>query len=435
MRVACIWLRSEYPIQKLAEVCLRLSPQLSVRGDEALFIEIGKCHRLYSESGFLARLQVILRKLQIQAYVAVDDTIAKALVRAKYNTSYLSSLPLEALSDLADPFNKDLVLRKYIQKMIVSFKDLGVNNLGEFHRIPIRELIARFGAAAAICAERLRSSDATPWPLWKPEDVITEKSQFPYFEFYGELEPILFELKRHLDSIFVRLWGRQRKLQALQVYLFCEKTSRTPFPERKFHFDFFIPQSSTKACLAIIQEKLTREFQKHPLRTPLEAIESKVLVHVPGEMGQKSLLHNREEQEEKLAGLLGHLMEAHGKDNIYQAELTEDRRPEKSWKKVRYSQLDKENQSEKNSILHKIPLRPSCLIHPEPVHIADDCLYIRNKAYRISEWLEDIERISGDWVDGASYDRTYLIAVLENGPKVSIYQTPDKGFFLHGYFA
>lgn len=53
MRVACLWFLKSVPTSKLAELFLRLSPQIAIRGERALFIEIGKSMSLYSESSLL----------------------------------------------------------------------------------------------------------------------------------------------------------------------------------------------------------------------------------------------------------------------------------------------------------------------------------------------------------------------------------------------
>ena len=115
MRVACLWFQKtslSIPIARVAEHCLRFSPQICVRAEEAVFIEIGKCRKLFSEPGFLMRAQVVLRRLSLNASIAIGSDIAEALVLAKYGVSKMDLLPLEALLDLADPFAVDPVLQK-----------------------------------------------------------------------------------------------------------------------------------------------------------------------------------------------------------------------------------------------------------------------------------------------------------------------------------
>ena len=430
MTVACLYFNSAAPLQKIAEALLRLSPQICF-SNSALFIEIGKCHRLYSSQGFLLRVQVILKRFNCSAKIALGKDISDALVKAKYSVQTTQELPLSALTDYADPFGTDLILQKNVQKMISAFTHLGIKNLSQFMQIPLSELVNRFGAISVLCMQKLRHEVIEPWPFWKPEDVIFEKSEFPYFEFYGELEPILFKLKEQLDRIFQRLWARNLRLQRLHVRVFCETNSQNQTPYRHFEFEFTTPQSTVKSTLTIIKERLTKDFEKNPIKTAVEALETKVLLTVPGVVGQKNLLHNFEEQLEQFHALISQLAEAHGAEHVFQAELTEDRRPEKSWKKKKTVGLPS---LQYVAVEDKTPLRPTHLVRPEKIEVTAGYVHIRKRKFRILSWSNFAERISGDWLEQNSYDRSYYQIELEKAPTISVYTTVEKHFYLHGYF-
>lgn len=437
MKVACLWFPQQVPMLKLAENCLRLSPQICFRQDQALFIEYGKCKKLYSEESFLARLQVILRRMKLSPQIALGKDIPDSLVLAKYKVHDLDVLPVLSLLDFVDPFNCDPVGRKYVQKMISHFLDLGVSNIGQFRKIPTSELVPRFGPISVLCQQRVKGENILSWPTWKPADVISEKSNFPYFEFYGELEPILFELKKQLDQIFQRLWSRGLKAQTIRIRIFCERNSFNPEAFRNFEFDFLFPQSQTKGALNVIKERLSQQFQKKPIVTPIEALETTVTQTVVGLLGQKNLLHNREEVSEQLASLLSQLSESHGKENIFQAEIVEDRRPEKSWKKS--LKIDFDNPIAGPHLEGRIPLRPTHLLRPEKIEVTAGFVHIRKKPFKIVRWAESVERISGGWNESSStktntYDRNYYQVELESGTLVTIFETPKQQFYLHGYF-
>lgn len=433
MKVACLWFTKPAPTQKVAELCLRFSPQICVRENEAVFVEIGKCKNLYSEAGFAARVQVILRRLNIEATVAFGQDITEALVRARYRIENIDHLPLAALLDFTDPFAKDPVAGKYVQKMISGFNELGIINIAGFKKIPLADLISRFGAIAILCRQRVTFEVPISWTYWRPAEVVCEKTEFPYFEFYGELEPLLFELKKQLDVIFQRLWARSLKAQTMQVKVFCETNSRNPKPHRQFDFDFLFPQSNTKGALKIIKERLTRDFEKKAVTSPIEALETRVSNTVPGTIGQRNLLHRHEEIDEQQQALLGQLSEIHGKENIFFAELIEDRRPEKSWKKTEKAA------ARPSDFTARVPLRPTHLLKPEQIEVTTGFVHIRRQAYPILNWSQNVERISGGWQEQAtdlnnSYDRNYYVIELENGSSISIFQAPDQKFYLHGYF-
>jgi hypothetical protein len=46
MRVACVLFSSPTEVEKVAEYFLRFSPQIAIKKDEALFIEVGKCQKI-----------------------------------------------------------------------------------------------------------------------------------------------------------------------------------------------------------------------------------------------------------------------------------------------------------------------------------------------------------------------------------------------------
>ncbi len=431
MKVACLYFKTTVPLSSLAEVFLKLSPQICL-GRSALFIEIGKCHRLYSEQGFQARCQVILKRLNLSASISIAIDIAEAFVKAKYQCADVDSLPLSSLIDFADPFEKDEKLRKKVSDMVLSFQHLGVKSIRQFRNIPLSELVSRFGAISILCMQRLRKEVEIPWPSWKPAEIIFEKNDFPYFEFYGELEPVIFKLKEQLDRLFQRLWGRSLCIQKLQVRIFFETNSLHPSRLRHFEFDFISPQSQTKATLNIIKERLSKDFEKNPVQTPIESLETQVLVTTTSQSKQKNLLHNHEEQKEQLNAILAQLTEAHGPGHIFFAELTQDRRPEKSWKKT--AQINLASKISQSELSDRIPLRPTQLINPPlKVQIMDGCIYIQRKKFKIKHWPQFSERISGNWF-ADFYDRQYFHLELEKAPDVSVFRSQDSFFYLHGYF-
>lgn len=438
MNVACLWFEATAPTEQIAELCLRFSPQIALRRDRAVFIEIGKCHRLYSRAGFLARLRVVLRRLGLTGRVGFGFEVTDALLRARYRTDDTGRLPLTALHLLADPFDRDPVLQPYIEKMISAFGDLGVATLAQFQALPPGGLAARFGPAALLCRQRCRAETPLSWPYWAPAEVISEKTEFGCFEQHSNLEPLLFELKKQLDLIFPRLYARGRRLQKLRVRIFCEVNSVNPEPFREFTFDFLFPQGATRGALAIVKERLYRDFQEKPVRTPLEGIECLVLETVPGHAAQRHLLHRHDEIAEQRAALLAQLTEAHGPGKIFQAELVEDRRAECSWRPVSTRPRPLRSNLE-------LPLRPTHLAEPEPLPVqrseAGSRVYLHGHWHRLTarSHRHEAELISGGWQEDPadlenSYHRRYHRFELADGTRLWVYQDAEGDYFLHGYF-
>ncbi|MBK9322853.1 MAG: hypothetical protein IPM97_07915 [Bdellovibrionaceae bacterium] len=439
MRVACLWFDQPIPTNKIAELFLRFSPQICTRTDRAIFVEIGKCKSLYSEDSFIARATIMLRKRNLSTKIGVGNDLLEALTLAIFNRHSMADLPLQALLELADPFDRDLALRKSVQNLITSFQDLGIKNLGQFKRLPVQELISRFGVIGRHCHSRANQKDQIVWPPWAPEEIIEEKKEFPYFEFYGELDPILFELKNQLDTIFSRLFARRKKLMRLAVQIRCEKVSTNPDPIRNFNFDFFTPQSSVKGALRIIKERLSRDFEKRPVLSPIEAIQTVVLKTIFHDSSQKNIFNADEERQEQIHSIHNQLVEMLGKDNIFQAELTEDRRPERSWRK----KIDSPHESALTTpdITEFIPERATYLCrHPIKIEVTAGFIHIRRRRYRILNWDNNVEKISGGWFEKPvpetkdTFDRNYYHVEIEGHQKISVFETPNREFYLHGYY-
>lgn len=441
MRVACVYFEKYTDTSKIAEHFLRFSPQICIKKDEAIFIEIGKSKRLFKEESFLARAQVILRRLKLKARITLGCDITDTLTFAKYHKSSVNDLPLEALVDFADPFERDEVVRKQVLKMIESFTHLGVKTIADFKKISVSDLISRYGIIGRHCYQRVQMNEFLGWPLWKPEDKIFEIKQFPYFEFYGELDPIIFELKSQLDLIFARLRAREKSLTRLKVVVQCEKGSQEPNPIKNFEFEFFTPQTATKGTLRIIKERMMRYFEKEPIKSPIEQIESHVLSTLTFTGGQRNVFNNDEEKKEGLNTLHNYLAELRGKKSLFQAKLLQDSRPEKSFEKLFGTSHAVVDKSEEAFIAQNIKDRPTYILpRPVKIEVTAGFIFIKSKRYRILFWDNDVERISGGWYEKPdekftnTFDRNYSMVEIEGHQKLFIFETRDQQFFMHGYY-
>lgn len=438
MRVACILLNTKIPISRIAEHFLRFSPQICV-SKEALFVEIGRSKSLFDESIFVSKAKRLLKKLNIEAEVRIAKDITDSLAFARFRCDELKKLPLNSLHDFTDPFDRDPALRKSVQNLINSFQNLGIKNLDQFVQLPVSDLISRFGIVGRFCYQRVRGETLVNWPNWKPDEIIFERKEFSYFEFYGELEPILFELKSQLDLIFLRLFVRGKRAQKMEIEIKCEKISTHPNYIRKFNFNFFAPQGSTKGTLRIFKERLTKEFEKNPILSPVEAVQTTVIKSVHYEGGQKNIFSNEEEKTEQINSLHNQLIEILGIENVFQAELVEDRRPEKSW--VKRFDRPHEAQEKPVNVSDVIPERPTYLLKkPIRIEITAGFAHIRKKRYRILHWDNVVEKITGGWFEKPTeelknvFDRNYYHVEIEGHQRITVFETPNREYFLHGYY-
>lgn len=425
-RVACIWFSTPNDLTEFAEACLRFSPQICLRSNRALFIEIGKSKTLFNEETFLKRIQVMLKRFELRASGAVRSNLVDALLAARYGTDLLAQIPLEALTLVADPFDLYPDTAKSVRRMSKSLEQLGLSNLQDFFNLPSHELPSRFGAIGSLCRHHLERPRLT-WPKWAPREVIEESLELTYDEYCSTLEPLLFKAKVLLDRLFSRLKGRGIRLTRLYARFDLEKFSTVKKPVHEWDFDLMMPQGSTSGVLPILKERWDRDLQHTPLETPVLKLQFIVRETATGYEGQKNFFHERDDQTEKMNAAIGHLAEALGAESVFRAKLVEERIPELSWK--RSSRIEK---NEAVDLTDKIPLRPTRLLsNPQPIEVTQTQVQMRKRTFTIEHWSE-VERISCHWLDQLQLRKYYKLDIIE-GPSLWVYQDHEN-YYLHGYF-
>lgn len=429
MRVACILFHSQNEaIEKFAETCLRFSPQIAIRANDAVFIEIGKSRTLFSEHTFTLRCQALLAKFGLSASIAVASSPHDALVSARFKASNHSMIPLNAFIDYISPFKSDQELSKRLDKMITSLQSVGVKTIFEFLTVPKSDLPSRFGPIGLLIHDRIIDSTSVIFPRWFPTEPVKETIELSYGEYFGTIEPLLFICKQALDRIFSRLKGRVLRLSSLSVVLYQEKFSSLKNPRREFHFELMVPQGSTLAVIPILRERFERDFQRKPIESQILRVDFEVIDTTPGYEEQSNYLNQENEQREELNSIVAHLAETVGKENIFKASLLEERFPESSFKRV--SADSPITTIDLNGV---IPQRPSRLLkNPHPIQVTQNSVFIRKKPYKILNW-SSVERISGRWLDKEE-SRSYYRLSIEDAPAIWVFEDINKNFFMHGYF-
>jgi len=232
-RVACLYIfgnqggnqktqKSMAPnLTALAEACYRFTPQIAVRtpaeseSEYAIFLEIGACHRLYSEELLKMKLATLAKRFGWLSRVTLGDSAAEAFALAR-NPSYfyLQDLPLSTIVDYVTPFGADEDLERKLSKVIHTLQVLGLKNVGEFATIAPRTLSSRFGKEAVELSARIRKQLELPWPGFHPSLTIVEKAPVENSE---NLEALGFVLKGLVDRAIARLHGRCERASIIQV--------------------------------------------------------------------------------------------------------------------------------------------------------------------------------------------------------------------------
>jgi protein ImuB len=435
-RVACLYIfrnqkapESPTPnLTALAEACYRFTPQIAVRipteseSEYAIFLEIGACHRLYSEELFKMKLATLARRFGWLSRVTLGDSAAEAFALAR-NPSYfyLQDLPLSAIVDYVTPFGVDPDLEHKLSKVIHTLQLLGLKNVGEFATIAPRTLSSRFGKEAVELSARIRNQLEMPWPGFHPSLTIVEKASVENSE---NLEALGFVLKGLVDRAIARLHGRCERASIIQVDFDLVKWGRRKEQSqtREFKLELPIAQGSTKGLFPIIQEHLSMALQKEPLIAPVDSIHFQILESVPSRGSQRDFFTRKEEESEVWDALVARLSLKIGAGKVYTAVPVDRYLPEKAYTRSIKKLSDKEY------VGRAWPHRPTRVLkHPQPLPELP------------AGQLHGPERVSGEWWNShfEGFFRDYYRLKTELGEELWIFQnckSPTPAFYLQGYF-
>ncbi|MBI1822884.1 MAG: hypothetical protein HY200_01900 [Nitrospirae bacterium] len=419
MRVVVLLYSNPTPLSPIAEACHQWTPQISI-SHEAVFLEIGKCHRLYREESLLLRLQVLNKRFGIKPKIGVANDPPTALAMARFQVSQRKVLPIEAALDYFSPWKPTDVLNT----MIASLKKLGILKLEDFLSLPAKTLSSRFGKEAIETTRRIQEADQTLWPPFVPKETILEKMEMEPEERLTRLEPLLFLTKTIIDRAMIRLKGRDKKASLIQFTLEQEAYSKIKEPVRSYSIPLSVPQGRAAGLLTILKDRLEFEWIKNPLAAPLVSITFQILEAVPAQETERDFFHQKEEEKEAWGCLVSRLSEKLGKEKVFIASGIERYLPEKNW-------IKQENPSFKQPL--PFPSRPLRLFKsPLAITFSGKNLYAGQKRWEI-EAIEGPERLSGEWWL-ESFERDYFKVTSRSGEALWIYKTAGSQYYLHGIF-
>jgi protein ImuB len=449
MRVVCLLFSNPSPISEIAEACYRWTPQVALRSEEAIFLEIERCHRLYSEHTLMLRLHALLKRFNTKARIAIADDVFMSLAQARCPRHENSELPLEALLDVASPFKKDPEIDKKVLSMIEELKRLGLKNLGDFIKLTPKDLSSRFHYQSLELHRRLIhgsfDESLSLWPRFVPPEKIRESVNLEYAENCQTLEPLMFVIKKAVGRAMARLAARGERLSKASLHFELEKFSTVKNSKRSWIFDLPLSQGAVTGLLPLIQERLNFELGKEPLVSSVERLHFDVLETVPGQYFQRHFFSKKEEEQEAWNSLITRLCEKLGRtfvkaENsvavpaVFVAESVQHYKPEKAWKRTVIERQD----LEKVRIDIPLPDRPLRLLtKPEPLQKKENTLIAADsKDWEILDW-EGPERLSGEWW-GEEFKRDYFRVGTKSGEQLWVFRIPGSAaaseIYLHGYF-
>lgn len=431
-RVVCLFFKNTAPVFEIAEACYRFSPQVAVRpsetADSAIFLEVGRCKNLYSESSLLARLGVLAQRFGQTPQFGIANDAPTALAMARFAKRSREELPLEALADYASPFLplfEGNNLFPKIDRIVLSLKKLGLTQLGELLKLPKSNLASRFGIEGSELYARVRGQTSLVWPRFYPTEKISERAELHELSEFGvcsDLEPLLFILKNLADRMMARLRGRAERVATLELKLDLEKGSRC------WNFELPVPQSSVPGLLPLLRDRLDFDLNKTPLEHAIVRIEITVLETAPGYRSQRDLFCPKEEEAEAWDALVARLCQKLGKENAFVATPANRHLPEKAWGRA-IQALDR--------LPLELPPRPSRVLKSPEALRKEGRSLVGAKRWNIAEW-HGPERISVEWwmdPELRGFNRDYFRVVTETGEQLWVFSVPSRPeLYLHGYF-
>ena len=450
-RYACIFFQ-EITLSELkafAEACYRFTPQIAIRETEAVFLEIGKSAGLFNEDYFILKLKALSRRFQKKPRIAIASHPGYALSCARYGVKSVAALPLESLTDLANPFCFDADLQERVSQMIRHWRSLGIDSLSHIQKIPPKSLVARFGKEGLLAARILDPSQSRQsqqaWPQFRIPERIEESLDF--LEGIESVEQILFISKHILDRMMSRLWARAKRLTRLQITWQLERN----IAARHWDLSFTTPQGSSQSLLPFLRDRFHHDCQRQPLESAVRAICFQVLETAPSQSGGQRHFFNQSEQwQENWGSLIDRLSLKLGQGHAFLACPVDRHLPEKAWRPL---QAPLKIQSE-----HAHTTTPAIL--PRPTRLLASPLPLKRQGqqlllYQQNQWIhwtvkqwQGPERIAAEWWEKDSFFeyRDYYQVSTACGRSLWIFalnkteffdasvEQESTALFLHGYF-
>jgi protein ImuB len=428
MRVLCILLEKKDDAQSIAEVFYRATPQIMLRRNQAIFLEISKCRHLYSESTFIKRAQVTLNRIGNRARLAVADDIPTALALAVFPAVVSKDdLPIESLKYFSDPLDYYPDQHTHLLKVIQTLKSLRVQTLKDFLRIPSYEISPRFGALILLAYQRIIGENPITWTEFKPLEIVQETFEFDLAYPPTHLEPVYFVFRPMLERVFLRLRGKGKRLRQFTI------TLRQEYPSKKSKQDYEVsviiqlPFVSLPTIFQIAKEKMDASVQKSPLEHPIVSVTLVITEEAPYMTSQKDIFdQKKEETSESFYHLVSRLATKLGPEAVFFAQLKDNYLPERNW--LRASEKP-DNQVQEKSV----PQRPLRLFkEPLSARIYENQLLFNHHHYDIKSW-ENPEVLLSNWWEISDNERIYYNLHTQTGERFWIYKTREA-LFVHGVF-
>lgn len=410
-------------LQQLAEQLYPISANLVLQAPQGLLLEIRSMLRYHQGlENYWQHIQQQLQPLHYHYANAHSPWAAQLLARNGYQ-QLLADTPEGKQSleqSLAHIPCSSLPLKKNSLERLSS---LGIHHLERLLKLPLKEISRRFDEEMLLYLGRLNNELKTPLAYYQPTEIFERQLQL-FYEIYDNetlSKPITPLLKQLQDFL------QQRDLQAQQVDIQLQLRDSESL---KIELRAIRGEEKAERWQALLKLRLERL----ELPAPVEAISLRCEKHQ--QRGQEhaelfSQHQGRLSQEQLLDSLQARL----GKERIHFLQAGNSHIPEHSQQLCNSASSslgisqdkpqDKKGDSKNNTNL-PLPegLRPSFLLK-QPQQLQEEVLLFYGP-----------ERIQNPgWNEKQNCERDYFIARNQEGRWLWLYKTPNKHWYVHGYFA
>ena len=416
-------------LQQLALVAYSFSPVV-ILTDSGLFnhssglwLEISGCYKLFK--GYDALLRELDYRLRFQSITAVNGIgqnplAAKLLCGPDFETQLPDQTEIQRRL-----LSTDLSLLEINRKQQQSFKQLGLNTVGDLLALPRSALSRRFNAELMLTIAQLNNEKPFNAPRFQPANSFRDLIQNPQGIF--NKESLLFPMKTLLQHLCQYLMARQCHCREIEWHF-------EPLIGDSQKMQIQLSGSQNNWSTLLMLSRLQLERLELPRSIEQIILHADQFIEAP--MGVFNLdLFDDKQTAQQSCELIDSLNARLGIDALSQPILNQDYLPEQAstlaipgkHSSTAFNQKLDETLDENQ----KAPQPLWLLTDPALVQMRNQQLYWRQPLTLIS----GPERLCGNWWQ-AEQQRDYYLACDSNGARYWLFrETSSQRWFVHGLFS
>jgi protein ImuB len=407
--------QEQQQLQQLALLCYRFSPVITVHSDCGLWLEISGCYTLFK--GYNSLLQQLRNSLQKQRVTAVNGMGSNPLAaQLTCQTKFETELP--GTKQLKQRLHSTALSKLNTStRQQQSFKQLGLNTVGELLALPRSALSRRFDTQLMLNIAQLNNDKPFNAPRFQPANSFRDLIQNPQGIF--NKESLLFPMKTLLQNLCHYLMARHCYCQEIKWQF--EPLIGEP---AQMHIQLSGSQNNWSSLLML--SRLQLERLELPRSIEQIVLFSEQFIEAPQGMVNLDLLGDNsgaQRSDELIDSLNARL----GIEALSQPVLNQDYLPEQA-----STLATPGKQPEIASYGRaKAPQPLWLLTEPAAVQVRNQQLYWHQPLSIIS----GPERLCGNWWQGEQ-QRDYYLACDSKGARYWLFrETSNQRWFVHGLFS